>query len=128
MAKHYVYSTLTSGMDYTLYDTNQNGVNIKRAVVSIKGGANLPDKFLITPQGVVTEVDDEQVAILKQIPLFNQHVEAGFIKLTEARAEVEAVVPDMVSRDESAPLTPNDYVDGDNQAAPVLSTEGKKRR
>ena len=128
MAKRYIYSTLTSGMDYTLYQTNENGTHIPKSVVSIKGGANLPDKFLITPQGVVTEVDDEQVAILKQIPLFNQHVEAGFIVISEARSEVEAVVPDMVSRDESAPLTPNDYVDGDNQAAPVLSTEGKKRR
>ena len=128
MAKHYVYSTLTSGMDYTLYQTNENGVHLNKGVVSIKGGANLPDKFLITPQGVVTEVDDEQVAILKQIPLFNQHVAAGFIVLSEARSEIEAVVPDMVSRDESAPLTPNDYVEGDSQAKPVLSTEGKKRR
>jgi len=128
MAKHYIYSTLTSGMDYTLYQNNENGTHAVKAVVSIKGGANLPDKFLITPQGVVTEVDDEQVAILKQIPLFNQHVAAGFIVLSEARSEVESVVPDMVSRDKSAPLTPNDYVEDDNQAKPVLSTEGKKRR
>lgn len=120
MGKHYVFSTLTAGQDYTLYEVNPSGVNMVKAVVSIKGGANLPDKHLITPLGVVTEVTDDGLAILNRIDDFKRHKELGFITVQERKDDVEAVVADMEQRDESAPLTPNDYVEGDGQAKPVV--------
>lgn len=120
MGKHYVFSTLTAGQDYTLYEVNPSGVNMVKAVVSIKGGANLPDKHLITPLGVVTEVTDDELAILNRIDDFKRHKELGFITVQERKDDVEAVVADMEQRDESAPLTPNDYAEGDGQAKPVV--------
>lgn len=118
--KYFVFSTLTAGQDYTLYAPNPSGVNVVKATVSIKGGANLANKNLVTSIGAVTEITDEQYDVLKQIDDFNLHVKNGFIRVEESRATVEAVVPDMTQRDESAPLTPADYQDGDGQAAPVV--------
>lgn len=120
MAKHYAYNTMTAGVTYTLYEENPSGLNVVKAQVDIAGGANVPNKNLVTPLGVVTEITDDQLDILKQIPLFHEHVKNGFLVIQKRKDDVEAVVPDMVSRDDSAPLTPNDFVDGDGKAKPII--------
>lgn len=117
MKEYFVYNTGTSGNDYTLYDNNVNGVHVPKQVVSIAGGAGLADKNLVTPMGVVTRITEDQLAVLKQIDLFQKHVDAGFLKVLEINASVDSVVPDMAQRDESAPLTDNDFDDEDETKA-----------
>lgn len=107
----FIYSTLTSGQTYVKYDLHPEGVHRIVKAIEIKGGSNMADKkTFLTPLGVVTEVSDADYEVLKGIPQFAEHVKARFIIVRDAGGNVEAVVADMKTRDESAPLTPNDYV------------------
>lgn len=127
MSKHYIYSTLTSSVRYTEFDPG-NGVPIPKKDVIIYGGAGIPDKQLVTPFGVMTEVDDEQLEFLKSNDVFKMHVENGFVKVSEAKSDVETVVSDMEQRDVSAPLVPGDFVDGDGNAKPIAQAVTKKKK
>lgn len=115
MARHFVYSTLTNDQLYTnwLPPVERGSLPIKDTEVLIKGGANRATKMLITPRGVVTEVDDEQLAALEKNYDFNRHTKAGHIRVRSDEVHPEvAVAADMKQKDESAPLTPMDFPDG----------------
>ncbi len=123
MSKIYVYSTLTSGQSYTIYAPEHNGVPRILETISINGGANLASKQLITPLGVRTEITEEQLEKLKENRLFKMHVEGGFIKTMKIKTDPEKVVPDLESRDRSAPIVPQDYEFSNNSAKPEIRTE-----
>lgn len=109
--KHYVFSTLTAAQVYTRTATGSNDLPKTLASVRIEGGSNVPDKNLVTPIGVMTEVDDEQMTVLQENPVFRMHVENGFIKVEKKPAPVEKVAADMPTRDESAPLVDQDFTE-----------------
>lgn len=126
MSKIYIYSTLTSDQLYTNYRASVNGVPQVASKILIKGGANLMTKALVTPHGAVTEVTAEELAELRRNSVFNLHVENGFIKVSEAKGEVEKVAADMTGRDQSAPI-----VEQDEEIpfpASVESAEAPRRR
>ena len=108
MAKHHVYSTLTQHQHYTNWTTPvEGGLPQVTGKVSIKGGANLADKTLVTPHGVLTTIDDEQLEVLENNFLFKQHVKSGHIVVRKDKVDPEvAVAADMEKRDGSAPVTP----------------------
>lgn len=108
MAKIYIYSTLTADQLYTSYKASVNGVPQATSKILVKGGANLMTKALVTPQGVVTEITPEELAELRTNEVFKLHEKNGFIKVSEAKTDVEKVVPDMVGRDQSAPIVEQD--------------------
>jgi len=88
---HYVYSTLTCDNLYVDYEKSGN-LNVKSGQVLIKGGANVATEGMrnaITPHGAVTQVDDDQLELLKKNVHFNDHVERGFIKVDEAKISFE---------------------------------------
>ena len=68
----YVLSKLANTQIYTQYAKDvTNNINIVKAQVTIKGGADITDKNLITPDGVVTNVTRDQLEIaLKKVNLF----------------------------------------------------------
>lgn len=132
MSNNYIYSTLTADNAYAIYENNPNAdIPVIERKILIKGGANVADrKTLYTPKGVVTQVSDEDLALLEKDYSFQQHVKNGFIKVERHEAPVEKIVADMTPKDKSAPKTPNDFlkdheVSADGEA-PVMSKKGRR--
>lgn len=128
----YVYSTLSSDQNYTNY--GQGELPEPVGSVFIKGGANvMPRKGDETPPGAVTEVNDEQLAILEANADFRLHLKNGFIYVTGSKVDVEAAAADMERRDASAPKTEQDVAAIDPDAkvttgAPQVPQVPSKRR
>ena len=107
----YVVSTMSNDQRYTDWDIpNLEGSKVARpaqarASVLIKGKANVITKNLITPEGVITQVSDEQLEVLKRVKLFQTHVDNGSLKIMGREVAPEKAVRDMRDRDESAPLS-----------------------
>lgn len=75
--------------------------------IRIKGGANVRNKYtLATPTGVVTEVSDEDLALLQKDPAFKIHVAKGFMKVMSTE---KVDVSDMEKKDRSAQLTDSEH-------------------
>lgn len=100
----YIASTLTAANTYAY------GHAKFPEGVTIKGGANRADpRTMVTPAGaVLTRVSDEQVDALREDHTFKLHRENGFLEITKTKPDEEAVASNLVSRDDSAPLTPED--------------------
>lgn len=105
---HIVFSTMTGGVDYWTY-TYHGDLPERDKVVRIKGGSNVATKELMTPLGVATTIDDEQMALLEKHPLFQIHLRNGFVKVEKKKIHVEKAIVDMNKKDSSAPRTPSDY-------------------
>jgi hypothetical protein len=104
---NYVYSTLTCDTAYATYEKNRTqDVNIVKRKIVIKGGAGIANKFMQTPRGVATPVTDEQLAVLKDNPVFKRHLERGFLLIDAKKVAVEKKVANMTKKDKSAPVTP----------------------
>ena len=109
----YVYSTSSNDQLYRVYgkpavDGQPSPVEHE---VFVKGKANIADKHFWTPRGVVTEITNEQKDILLSCPAFCDHVQAGYMTIEEKKADsVESVAAALQGRDESAPLTDNDFL------------------
>ena len=108
----YIVSSLSSDNRYAFYEkTNGNVLRVKREIL-IKGGANVTDKkTLITPNGAVTEVSEEELELLKTNVGFKNHLEKGFLKIVETsnKYKAEEAAEKMKAKDKSAQRTPADY-------------------
>jgi hypothetical protein len=134
----HVYSTLTNSQQYPVYRKSPQGENIIEGHVHIKGDAGLANKHLVTSLGSYTAITPEALQHLRQNVVFQQHEKNGFITVREKKVEVEAAVSEHTSeRDNSAPLTPSDYVaaaelaDADEEAVvavPKGMTDSKVKR
>lgn len=93
----YVYSTLSSPVSY----------DCDGHMIRIEGGANIPNKYMLTPLGVVTNITDEEASALEQNRVFQIHKANGVVRIEAKKAEVEAVVSGMEA-DVSAPDTEAD--------------------
>lgn len=129
MSKNFVYSTLASGVDYHIYGKAAEGMPAHRErTITINGGAGIANKNLITPQGVVTEVTEEELSALENHSLFLLHKKNGHMTVQRVKADVEKVVADMNTQDPSKPMTPADYAgEGEDAVTAVTnSTRGGK--
>jgi hypothetical protein len=109
----FVYSTATASVDYTFFHPPQPGANVGRIKkkITIQGGANLADRknCLITPQGFVTKVTDEELEMLESNFHFCAARDAGFHVVSKSnKTSVENMIENMVKKDGSAPKTPDD--------------------
>jgi len=120
----YVFSTLSTDVDYTVYGESVNDLPTIEKRITIKGGANVATKHLITPKGVMTAVEDAEFDILSAHPVFQMHKKNGFITVEKKAADPEKVASNMTARDESAPLTEGDFIEED---APTTSKGSKKK-
>lgn len=115
--KYYVYSTLTNDQAYTPYKAGGGDLPIALPAILIKGGANVPDGRLVTPQGVVTSVTADELATLEENHVFKIHKENGFITVSESEKDANRVAETMTSRSQDAPLVDGDY-DSEDETAP----------
>ncbi len=108
---NYIYSTLSSDQLYVRWgDGPKGGLPQRDASVLISGKANIATKHLVTPKGVLTIVDDEQMKILIENRSFNTHGKNGFITVERKKAEsADEVAANMTPRDLSAPLVDKDF-------------------
>lgn len=108
----YIYSTLTSDVDYAIYTQTEDKdfSHISRRI-RVHGGANVATKQLITPRGKVTEVSEEDFELLQKDYVFNLHVKNGFITHDSRKKDVDETVEKrgMVKKDRSAPKTKDDF-------------------
>lgn len=119
---HYVYSTLSAGVDYTTYVRNDpKSPTVVEQVISVAGGANVVGKGpgLHTPRGVATKVTDEELEALQANTVFQMHVKNGFVTVSDKKADPENVATDLETRDNSAPLVDADF-EADGMPAPIV--------
>lgn len=95
----YIYSTLSNNQLYKLEDGTE---------VLVAGRANVANKNLITPKGVVTRVEEDIYEQLKKVRVFAAHARNGFISVSTAKADPEEVAKDMEAKDASAQATEAD--------------------
>lgn len=114
MARIFVYSTLTCDQNYTNWHPAPEGNPIAEPAYSvlIKGGANVADRYSLTARGIRTEITEQDLEELKKNQSFLRHEQKGFITVREDKVDAEvAVAAGMKQKDDSAPVTPNDYKD-----------------
>lgn len=117
----HIVSTLSANTAYTQYAGDGNGANRPVRSVTVKGGANVANKRfaltdgILTPDGVATQVSDDDLEFLESNEVFKKHLQGGYVKVLKSKPDASKVAKDMTSRDQSAPLTPNSFtkdVDG----------------
>lgn len=107
--KIYVYSTLSSDQIYTQTRPGGGDLPVVERDVFIAGKANIPDRRLITPRGVVTAVTAEELELLRGNEVFKLHEANGFISVSDKHVDPEVAASGMVTRDQSAPLEDGDF-------------------
>jgi deferrochelatase/peroxidase EfeB len=129
MSKVYVWSTLSCDTAYASYRQGGGDLQILSRSVLIKGGANMATKHLNTPKGVCTRITLEELEVCRNDPIFGRHEKRGFIKVETLDAKVDEAVSDMVGRDDSSPLNPDDFNadDAANKPKPATSHPAQAR-
>lgn len=114
---NYVQSTASQDMTYPIYtEGKQNQATIIKKII-VYGTANVANPTsLLTPQGMVTELSDEDVALLKKSAAFQRHVEKGFMKLCD-KSQLD--VSDMEKKDGSAQIQDKDYATASDPRVPT---------
>jgi hypothetical protein len=106
MSKH-VISTLGADVKYTRW-VNSAGLNTVEKAVLVRGGAGVTNKALITPDGVRTEVSDEDAEFLAQDPMFKFHQERGHVKIVSMARDPDDVAQSMEKDDGTRPRNEKD--------------------
>lgn len=120
----YIYSTLSNSQNYTKWASLPDGGHYPAHSVLIQGGHGVADKHFMTPQGVVTSVTDDELAMLMTIDAFKMHMDAGHIKVEDRKYDTEKIAADMARNDGSAPVTEEEILERANiQNAPKVGTE-----
>ena len=105
----YIASKMAANVNYAIYTKGQNGINVVKQVITINGGADVMDKkTLITPEGVVTVLSDEDFSKLQNNPIFVRHMKRGVLKVCSNERNAQNVSKEL-TKDTSAQLTPKDY-------------------
>lgn len=119
--RYHIFSTMTSDVSYNGYAPAGDGsMSVLERSVVIKGKAGIPDKNLVTPLGMHTEVSQEDMEFLNANGIFKLHKDNGFITVQSRDMPVEKAAEDMNLADPSAPLTPADFDNGDGKTIPKL--------
>lgn len=120
----YITSRMAGGVDYAFYKKGANGINVVTETITINGGADVIDKrTLITPDGVVTSVTDEQLEKLKSHPLFKIHLQNGGVTIKDTEKSANKAGEEL-EKDKSSQITPEDYEKGNDKKQ---MTGGKKK-
>lgn len=119
----YITSTMSASVSYATYKQTAGGLSVIDKEITIEGGANvMSKKLLATPNGVVTKVTDEELAILEQHPLFKLHKQNGFVRVSKSDPQEDAItvnVKDMEQKDASAQRVDSDYTKRGKKAPKV---------
>lgn len=138
----HVASTMSSDTHYSDWTSNPGGINVKKEItgkkqVTVHGGHGVAklhkNGARITPEGVITEVTEAELAFLQKDEVFQTHLKHGFVKILSnaaSKAAPEKIAKDMAGADASAPLTDKDFKKGGRAATPegAKIKEGKEVR
>ncbi len=105
----YIMSKMSANVNYAIYTKGAKGLNEVKQIITVNGGADVVDKkTLVTPEGVLTVVSDEDFAKLQDNPIFKRHLDRGVLSISsnERNAQKSSVE---LTKDDSAQLTPKDY-------------------
>ena len=110
MSKTYhVYSKMAADVTYNDYVPGGDIPRVARSV-TIKGGAGVANKNIITPYGVHTEITGEERDMLVKNGIFQLHRDGGFVTIEEKKEDPDRVATNLTAGpDPSAPLTPEDF-------------------
>jgi len=117
-----VYSTATNSITYVEYEKNTNRdisiakkwPNGKEMRVTINGGHGMSNKHFVTPQGVVTQITEDELEMLLANPSFVRHMDKGFMSYDKKKVDPAKKAKDMEEKDGSAPITPSDFIETEN--------------
>lgn len=125
--KVYVWSTLACDQLYTNYGKGGADLPLAEGGVLVKGGAGVLNDRLVTPHGVSTEVDSEQVEYLLRNPEFVAHQSRGYVKIDSGNLDEEAAIGNMETNDDGRQLTEADMTqaDEDGNRLKVSTSAGK---
>lgn len=116
----FILSTLTADQLYTSWVKGGADLPIAERRVFVAGGANVANRKLVTPQGVVTKVSEDDLAVLEANEVFQLHKANGFITVSKSKpSDPDAAAASQEQRDAAAPLVAGDFADG---KAPVAGT------
>lgn len=119
----YIVSRASQDNEYIVWETTPNGIKRVKKSVLIKGGANVIDKTTKTaPNGVITEVSDEDYELLAEHSAFQRHVERGFVEVMKEEKKAKETSKKKGKKDGGSQLTPEDFEER-GQKAPVLNKE-----
>jgi len=118
----FIVSRASQDNEYVVWGSTPNGTRTVKKSILIKGGAHVMDKTtMTTPEGVVTEVSDEDWELLKEHTAFKRHMDRGFMEIMkEEKKARETSKKKSSKKDGGAQLTPKDFEDK-GQKAPVLN-------
>jgi len=108
----FIYSTLTCGNTFVIYAPKPDPRALSRITkrIEIHGGHGVNTlKGLVTPQGVVTKVTDEELELLQTSSSFRRQCDAGYLVVDNKKVDPAKKAVDMNPKDESAPMTPKDF-------------------
>ena len=128
MSKTYhVYSKMAADVTYNDYVPGGDIPRVARSV-TIKGGAGVANKNIITPYGVHTEITEEERDMLLKNGIFQLHQEGGFVTIEGKKEDPDRVATNLTAGpDPSAPLTPEDFA-GANDEQVAVPEQVKRRR
>jgi hypothetical protein len=119
MAKH-VISTLSADTKYTQWGKTP-GLNQEGRSVLVRGGAGVAlrgaGQQVYTPDGIRTEVSDDDAAFLAAHPQFMQHAARGFVKIVDRPLDADKAAQGMEPDEGSNPKTPEDVAKAAAEAA-----------
>ena len=105
----HVYSKMAADVTYNDYVPGGDIPRVARSV-TIKGGAGVANKNIITPYGVHTEITEEERDMLMKNGVFQLHQEGGFVTIEGKKEDPDLVATNLTAGpDPSAPLTPEDF-------------------
>jgi len=116
----YIYSTLSSDTKYTQWKRGP-GLNEEGRSVLVRGGAGVAlrgaGQQVYTPDGICTEVSDDDAAFLDAHPQFLQHKARGFVRIEGVARDADRVAQKMEPDEGSNPKTPADVAAAAAEAA-----------
>lgn len=112
----YVYSTITNDTSYCHYEKGGADLPVLKRKVTIKGGATRGGKHIITPDGVVMHVSDDELEFLESNEAFKRHKTRGHIKVGKSQRDANEVARDMETHDASSPKMVKQKASDDNAA------------
>lgn len=128
----HIFSTLSANVAYQEWVPGGADIPVPGRKVLIRGGTGIAHKHLITPMGVHTEIDEDELRILQNDEVFKLHKKNGFVTIEEKYADPEKVAADMKTNDKSSPLTEADKAEleglgkGGNPEAPTGRNKKEK--
>lgn len=113
----FIISTMAADVSYTLYRRSGEGRELRHSAVKnilIRGGQGVLRKgdIYAPDNGIVTEIADDDYAVLKDNPVFKSHMDKGFIRVVDTdnkRTVAKVVENEMSPEDDSAQLTAADF-------------------